>query len=90
MMYWITFDGLCCTIRACRDGDDEGGGGEALRVAEPQVRGRVHEEEQLRARLHDRGLPVGGVQVPRHRAQVLLQEALLACLAGEAQPQATR
>ena len=63
----------------CRDGDDAGGGGAALRVAEPQVRGRLHEEEQLRARVPDGGLPLRRVQAPRrHPAQVLLHQGLLA------------
>lgn len=64
-------------LHACRDGDDEGGGGEALHVAEPPVRRRLHEQEQLRERLQDGGLPVGRVQVARHRAQVPLQADLL-------------
>ena len=49
----------------------------ALPVAEPQVRGRLHELPELRGRVQDGGLPVGRVQVARHRAQVLLQAALL-------------
>jgi len=49
-----------------RDGDDEGGGSEALPVAEPQVRRRLPEQEELRQRLQDGGLPVGRVQVARH------------------------
>lgn len=61
----------------CRDGHDAGGGGSALPVAEPPVRGGVHERAQLPARLQHGGLPVGGLQVARHGAQVLLQEDLL-------------
>jgi len=60
-----------------RDGAGAGGGGTALPVAEPQVRGRLHEQPELRGRVQDGGLPVGRVQVARHRAQVLLQAALL-------------
>jgi hypothetical protein len=60
-----------------RDGDDVGGGGEALPFAEPPVRGRVHEGAQLPARLQNRGIPMGRLQVARHGTQVLLQEALL-------------
>jgi hypothetical protein len=64
---------------ACRDGDDEGGGGEALRVAEPQVQGPLRELDQLPPRLPDRGLPLGRVRHSTPRTEhVLLQEALLA------------
>jgi hypothetical protein len=41
----------------CRAGDDQGGGGEALPVAEPPVQGPVHEQQQLRQRVPDRELP---------------------------------
>uniref|UniRef100_A0A0E0NI32 Uncharacterized protein n=1 Tax=Oryza rufipogon TaxID=4529 RepID=A0A0E0NI32_ORYRU len=63
--------------RRHRDGDDQGGGGEALPVAEPQVQGHVREQQQLRQRVQDGELPRRRVQVARPRAQVLLQEGLL-------------
>ncbi|KAG2567520.1 hypothetical protein PVAP13_7NG359216 [Panicum virgatum] len=41
------------------DGAGAGGGGAALPIAEPQVRGRLHELPELRGRVQDGGLPVG-------------------------------
>jgi hypothetical protein len=52
----------------CRDGDDEAGGGEALRVTEPPVQGRLLQQQQLRQRVQDGELP---------GRRVLLQEDLL-------------
>ena len=68
---------LCC----CRDGAGDGGGGEALPVAEPPLQGPVREQQQLRQRLPDRELPRRRVQDGGRHPQVLLQEDLLAAAA---------
>jgi hypothetical protein len=62
----------------CRDGDDEAGGSEALRVTEPPVQGRLLQQQQLRQRVQDGELPRRRVQGRGPPAQVLLQEDLLA------------
>jgi hypothetical protein len=44
----------------CRDGDDEAGGSEALRVTEPPVQGRLLQQQQLRQRVQDGELASAG------------------------------
>lgn len=59
-----------------RDGD-EGCGGEDMRVSEPQVRGAVREEVQLRQRVPDGGVPRRGLPWCPAPQQVLLHQDLL-------------
>jgi len=46
-------DGTARDVFSRRDGAGAGGGGAALPVAEPQVRGRLHELPELRGRVQD-------------------------------------
>jgi hypothetical protein len=71
------FDMNCDFSWIYRAGDDDGGGGEDLHLAEPQLQGRLPEQHELRQRLQDGELPRRRLQDSALPTQVLLHKELL-------------